>query len=228
MQGLGDSSSSAIRTVALLPARNLPSGSLAFRGSRFRVLVSADGTPARNMKLLLLLLLLPLSVLGDDLEFDGVLVIGGITSVSLLNQTTGRVDWVPVGGRFDGYTVTALTYDEKLGDVVVLTKLGGSLTTRLSLKNSTIVAAAPAPALSAAQQKAVTNNLRQLSAGADQYMLEHGVTSVTFDQLVGTTPDKYIKPFASVSGENYSGLVIKQGQPVKVTMPDGTALSYGP
>lgn len=51
------------------------------------------------------------------------------------------------------------------------------------------------------QQKAVLGNARQLAAAADQYYLENGVTTVRFDQLVG--PTKYIKTFATVTGEHY-------------------------
>jgi type IV pilus assembly protein PilA len=51
------------------------------------------------------------------------------------------------------------------------------------------------------QDKAVVNNARLLSAGADQYFLENGVSSVASTSLVGT--DKYVKPFPLVAGETY-------------------------
>ena len=178
--------------------------------------------------LLALLCFLPAATFAADFEFDGVIVEGNTTKVALLNITTGKADWVAVKGKFDGYIVTSYTADAKIGDSVVLTKEGSTLTVRLTLKNSSILPAAPASVVTPAQQKAVTNNLRQLSAGADQYFLEKGVTTVTFDQIVGTTAEKYVKPLTPAAGENYSGMVFKQGQPVKVAMPDGTTISYGP
>jgi type IV pilus assembly protein PilA len=51
------------------------------------------------------------------------------------------------------------------------------------------------------QDKAVINNARQLSAGADQYFLENGVSSVLSAALVGS--DKYVKTFTTVAGETY-------------------------
>ena len=51
------------------------------------------------------------------------------------------------------------------------------------------------------QEKAIVNNLRQLSAAAQQYFLEHGVDTVSYDDLVGS--DKYIKTIQKVAQENY-------------------------
>jgi len=51
------------------------------------------------------------------------------------------------------------------------------------------------------QEKAITNNLRQLASAADQYFLEHGVTTITSAELVGT--DSYVKSIDAVAGENY-------------------------
>jgi len=53
------------------------------------------------------------------------------------------------------------------------------------------------------QDKTILNNLRQLSAAAQQYFLEKGVTSVTSANLVGTDTDKYIKSINTVRGEAY-------------------------
>jgi type IV pilus assembly protein PilA len=53
----------------------------------------------------------------------------------------------------------------------------------------------------ASQDKAVINNARQLAAAADQYMMENGVSSVSFDNLVG--PTNYVKAFNMVSNETY-------------------------
>lgn len=65
------------------------------------------------------------------------------------------------------------------------------------------------------QDKAVTNNLRQLSAAADQYFLEQGVSSVSSSLLVGTNSSQYIKAIQTVAGETYSDL--QQGQAVTAT-----------
>ena len=53
------------------------------------------------------------------------------------------------------------------------------------------------------QDKTILNNLRQLSAAAQQYFLEQGVTSVTSANLVGTETNKYIKSVLTVRGESY-------------------------
>lgn len=51
------------------------------------------------------------------------------------------------------------------------------------------------------QDKAVLNNARQLSAGADQYFLENGVSQVAYTELVGS--DKYVKAVNTVASETY-------------------------
>jgi hypothetical protein len=76
----------------------------------------------------------------ESFEFDGVVVTGGKTTVSLVNLTTGDANWVAVGGKFDGYTVSKYVPDPKGADVVELTNSGTTQTTRIALKNSVIVA----------------------------------------------------------------------------------------
>ena len=51
------------------------------------------------------------------------------------------------------------------------------------------------------QDKAVLNNARQLSAAADQYFLENGVSSVASTDLVGAT--NYVKAVNTVAQETY-------------------------
>ena len=51
------------------------------------------------------------------------------------------------------------------------------------------------------QDKAVLNNARQLSAAADQYFLENGVSTVASTNLVGAT--NYVKAINTVAGETY-------------------------
>ena len=51
------------------------------------------------------------------------------------------------------------------------------------------------------QNKAVLNNARQLAAGADQYYLEYGVSTVAQTNIVGA--DKYVKSLSTVANETY-------------------------
>jgi type IV pilus assembly protein PilA len=78
----------------------------------------------------------------------------------------------------------------------------------------------------ASQEKAVLNNLRMLGAAADQYYLEHGVDTATYDDLVGT--DKLIKQLVPVAGEDYRQLACKQGQPLRVRLSSGRVVEYRP
>ncbi|HVS51848.1 MAG TPA: hypothetical protein VHD62_05780 [Opitutaceae bacterium] len=93
-----------------------------------------------------------------------------------------------------------------------------------------LVAAMAIPAFqkvrTASQEKAVMNNLRQLAAAADQYYLEHGVTSVTYDQIVG--PNRYVRVIQPVAGENYRSLIFVQGRPLRVQLADGRTVEYAP
>ncbi len=72
------------------------------------------------------------------------------------------------------------------------------------------------------QEKAITNNLRQLASGADQYFLENGVTTVAQSNIVGT--DKYVKTLATVAGETYPA-TIEEGTAIAVT---GSPLTVQP
>ncbi|MGA3006820.1 MAG: prepilin-type N-terminal cleavage/methylation domain-containing protein [Opitutaceae bacterium] len=54
------------------------------------------------------------------------------------------------------------------------------------------------------RQKAITNNLRQLAAAAQQYMLEQGVSQADFSDLVGEGTSYYIRDMATVCGEDYT------------------------
>jgi len=51
------------------------------------------------------------------------------------------------------------------------------------------------------QDKAVLNNVRQLSAAADQYYLENGVSTEAQTNLVG--PTAYVKALNTAAGETY-------------------------
>lgn len=54
---------------------------------------------------------------------------------------------------------------------------------------------------SSSQDKAVLNNARQLTAAADQYYLENGVSSVSVANLVGAT--NYVRAQGRVAKETY-------------------------
>lgn len=71
------------------------------------------------------------------------------------------------------------------------------------------------------QDKAVLNNLRQLSAAADQYFLEKGVSSVASTDLVGSNSSNYIKAVATVANETYDTNII-QGTNIKASAVAGT------
>jgi len=74
------------------------------------------------------------------------------------------------------------------------------------------------------QEKALTNNLRQLASGADQYFLEYGVTSVESSDLIGT--GSYIKTFKPVAdgGDSYTA-TIEQGTDISAKNPAGGTVS---
>ena len=76
------------------------------------------------------------------------------------------------------------------------------------------------------QDKAVLNNARQLSSAADQYFLTNGVSTVTYDNLVGSS--NFIKAFAPVSHENYP-LVYTQATTITITGIAGVrTVTYAP
>jgi hypothetical protein len=75
--------------------------------------------------------------------------------------------------------------------------------------------------------KAITNNLRQLATAASQYMLDKGVRSAGYFDLVGTGTDNYIREVTPVMGEDYTGVFVNQTDTqVMVVAPDGTTVTY--
>jgi RNA polymerase sigma factor (sigma-70 family) len=87
--------------------------------------------------------------------------------------------------------------------------------------------AAPLPALTRVnQQRAIMNNLRQVSAARDQFILEYKRPPMSLDELVG--PTKYIRALNPVAGESYAALSLAAGQPLTVAGPDGAPLTYDP
>jgi type IV pilus assembly protein PilA len=76
------------------------------------------------------------------------------------------------------------------------------------------------------QDKAVLNNARQLSAGADQYYLENGVSAVVISMLLG--PTSYVKALNSVANESYPA-GFSQGTTITITGVAGVrTITYAP
>lgn len=153
------------------------------------------------------------------LEFSGLVAGPGETKLILTSLATGQSRWVTVGQEFAGYTVTA--YEQK-AETVVLTKAGETF--RLKMKESKIAPGVlePPPMV----QRSIMNNLRQLAAAADQFYIETGRVSVSFDELVG--PKKYVKKIESLDGEDYRAIEFAQGKPLAVTTAGGFKLAFEP
>ena len=78
----------------------------------------------------------------------------------------------------------------------------------------------------ASQDKTVLNNARQLSAAADQYYLEQGVSTVTLANLVGTS--NYVKALHLVAKEPYTG-AFTQGEAITIDSVAGVrTITYAP
>ena len=76
------------------------------------------------------------------------------------------------------------------------------------------------------QDQAVLNNARQLSAGADQYYLENGVSTVVQSALIG--PTTYVKALNSVANETYPAN-FTQGVTITIASVAGTrTITYAP
>ena len=167
-------------------------------------------------------LLLAGSVFGAEpaMELRGILAADGVNKFSLLDKSNGTSRWVEVGQSFAGFKVAA--YDAAT-ETVTLSKDGSEI--RLRLMSAQVKEAAPT--MTAAEvTRAVLNNLRQISAAADQYYLEYGGKSVALAELVG--PTKYIKRLVPVDGESYDGLQLTSGETLKVTTSRGISVSYAP
>ena len=76
------------------------------------------------------------------------------------------------------------------------------------------------------QDKAILNNARQLSAAADQYFLENGVSSVASGSLIGAT--NYVKAVNTVAAEAYPA-GFTQGITITITGVAGArTVTYAP
>ncbi len=76
--------------------------------------------------------------------------------------------------------------------------------------------------------KAIVNNLRQISSGAQQYMLEQGASQVAEAALEGTDSFNYVRPIAQVNGETYSGLnaITSATTQLSTAQSDGTVVTF--
>jgi len=99
--------------------------------------------PALLLSLSLAVASLRAQPVAAGIEFNGVLLTGGKTSVSLFNSATGEAGWVAVGRKFGGRTVTAYNpADAKTGrsaDTVVLTRDSDGRRETITLKGAQIV-----------------------------------------------------------------------------------------
>jgi type IV pilus assembly protein PilA len=76
------------------------------------------------------------------------------------------------------------------------------------------------------QDKTVLNNARQLSAAADQYFLENGVSTAAFSDLVGS--DKYVKAVNTAAKETYPA-AYTQGETITISGVAGSrTVTYAP
>lgn len=77
------------------------------------------------------------------------------------------------------------------------------------------------------QNKTISNNLRQLSAAAQQYFLEAGQDSVASASLIGSASENYIKNLATVRGEVYPATIAMVETQITATSAAGD-VSYPP
>jgi type IV pilus assembly protein PilA len=76
--------------------------------------------------------------------------------------------------------------------------------------------------------KAIVNNLRQVSSGAQQYLMEQGVSQVSETVLEGTNSYNYVRPISQVNGETYSGFTAITGTTTQLSTSesDGTIVTF--
>lgn len=82
------------------------------------------------------------------------------------------------------------------------------------------------PVDASGRQKATLNNLRQIAAARDQFILENGRPPLSVDELVGEK--KYIRRLVPVDGENYAGISMLPNQPLIVVTASGETITYDP
>ncbi len=148
--------------------------------------------------LLLWLLAVVVTGFGGTIEFNGLLVAGDHTQVSLADTSNGSSAWVAVGGNFSGYAVTS--YDA-VADEVILTKSGQS--EHLHLKDSTMTPAAviagkvPNPSLTEVRARTYIMNLDPTLAAAQPAAAAPGPTDAGGGNVAGTESDQVPPPATS-------------------------------
>jgi type IV pilus assembly protein PilA len=77
------------------------------------------------------------------------------------------------------------------------------------------------------QDATIKNNLRQFQVAGQQYMLETGKTTATYNDLVGA--DKFIKVLKPVDGEDYTQLVLhSEDAKLSIRKENGQTVSIDP
>ena len=77
------------------------------------------------------------------------------------------------------------------------------------------------------QNLSVVSNLRVIGTGADQFYLEHSVSSVALTDLMGTNSSQYIRHFATHANETYPAVLV-QGQAITASRIAGArTITYG-
>ncbi len=71
-------------------------------------------------------------------------------------------------------------------------------------------------------ERIILRQMGRLRMAANAYYRNFGVTTVTYDQLVG--PGKLIPRLVPVAGENYHTIQFVQGQPIQLALPSGRVL----
>ncbi|MDP0497254.1 MAG: prepilin-type N-terminal cleavage/methylation domain-containing protein [Verrucomicrobiota bacterium JB024] len=92
-----------------------------------------------------------------------------------------------------------------------------------------LLAAMAIPAFNKVRQesrtKTITNNLRQVASAGQQYMLETGLASVSYDDLCPT----YFATIKTVNGEDYDAVTVYEDvtkNKLVVTMTGGDTVPY--
>jgi len=104
---------------------------------------------------------------------------------------------------------------------------GGNVGSMSSATTVGLLAAMAIPAFNKvreqSREKAITNNLRMIAAAGQQYILEEGAETVSYNQLVG----EYFMEIQPVNGEDYTQLVIsEEGGTIEVTTANGETVSF--
>jgi type IV pilus assembly protein PilA len=76
------------------------------------------------------------------------------------------------------------------------------------------------------QQKAITNNLRQLHQAAQTYFLESGNTTVAYATLVGTATSNYIKVLNTAANETYPATILTSDTRISSVSPSAGTVNY--